>query len=99
MNERRKKYCRKLNEILAPNVKKYREKIGMSQKELSILIGKPQNYIKNLEELKYIKVPEFHIIVYFCSIFNIKINDLLPQETVKKITKEVGYNFDADSVK
>jgi len=93
MDKRREEYCRKLNEVLAPNVKKYREKMGISQEELSILIGKKKNYIKNFEALKYKRVPDFHILVYFSSIFNVEIEKLLPRKKAEKIAKEVGYDF------
>lgn len=83
MSEKCKKFCNGLTIILAPNLKKFREYSKLSQAELSLKIGKTKNYIKNLEELKYKRLPELPIMVEIAIILNKEINDLIPREEAK----------------
>ena len=51
------------------NIKLYREKKGLSQVELSRLIGKNKKFITNLENGKYTKAENLKILVSISKIF------------------------------
>lgn len=65
-----------LKELVEYNVKKYREEKNISQKELSIMIGKTEDFIENLENGKYTKALNFRTLFLISQAVGIDIQDL-----------------------
>jgi len=61
------------------NIKLYREKKGLSQEELSRLIGKNKKFITNLENGKYTKAENWKILVLISKQLDIEIQDLFEE--------------------
>lgn len=61
------------------NIKLYREKKGLSQEELSRLIGKNKKFITNLENGKYTKAENLKILVLISEQLDIEIQDLFEE--------------------
>ena len=61
------------------NIKLYREKKGLSQEELSRLIGINKKFITNLENGKYTKAENLKILVLISKQLDIEIQDLFEE--------------------
>lgn len=61
------------------NVKLYREKKGLTQEELSKLIGKNEKFISNFENGKYTKGVNILTLTLISEQLNIKIHDLFDE--------------------
>lgn len=67
--------CQDGRKIISKNIKKYREKAGLTREALSLLLGLDNSYISKLEKGK-INIG-IDTITKLANIFNIKINKLL----------------------
>lgn len=67
----------KLRKIVIANVKYYREKVNMSQEELSLKLKRKSDFIKRLEENKNRIEPTVILIDEIAEILNISTQDLI----------------------
>ena len=76
-----------LKKITEYNVKLFSEKKGLSQEELSRLIGKNDKFISNLENGKYIRAVNINVLNLISKQLDIKVKDLFDD-----IVEESEYN-------
>ena len=74
-----------LDEIVIHNISYYRKKLGISDKELSIAIGKKENYIENLEHKKYKKYLNVDVIDKIAEFLGIDVVLLFSKEKCANI--------------
>lgn len=66
--------------IVENNIKKYRELRGLSQIELSLIIGKTEKFIENLENGKYTKALNFKVLYMITKALGIEMKDLFTND-------------------
>jgi hypothetical protein len=72
---------------LSINIMIYRIKANLSQ-ELSIIIGKPKDYIERLESLKLKKIPPVAVVIDICKTLNTSLESLIGENYFQKIVME-----------
>ncbi len=65
-----------LSTIVRVNVKKYREKIGITQQELADRCNLTHGYIRDLESLKVDKTPSMETLALLCNALEVDIRQL-----------------------
>ncbi len=73
---------------LSINIMIYRIKANLSQEELSIIIGKPKDYIERLESLKLKKIPPVAVVIDICKTLNTSLESLIGEYYFQKIVME-----------
>ena len=68
-----------LSTIIRVNVKKYRNKIGITQQELADLCELTHGYIRDLESLKVDKTPTIDTLAKLCNALDIDIRQLFDE--------------------
>ncbi len=71
-------------DIVIFNVKYYREKLNISQEELSLKIGKKDYFIKNLEDGVYTRAMNIDIIDKIAKILKVPTSELFNKERYLK---------------
>lgn len=66
--------------IIAKNVKKYREKAGMTKIELSKKLGKSNDFIERLEDNKLSKSLTIVLVEEIAIILNVSVQDMMIDE-------------------
>lgn len=66
---------KKMSIIVINNIKYFRTKAGLSEEELSLKIGKKENFIKRLENLEFKREPTIDLIDKVAKVLNIKAQD------------------------
>lgn len=67
----------RLRYIVSKNIKYYREKTNMCDKELSMMIGKDEDFIYKLENNKLKKMPPLPLIEKVAEILKVPVKDLM----------------------
>lgn len=62
-----------LSTIVRVNVKKYREKIGITQQELADRCNLTHGYIRDLESLKVDKTPSMETLALLCNALEVSV--------------------------
>lgn len=70
--------------VLATNVGIYRKNKGITQEELSKMLGKNSSYIERLENFKFKKIPSLDVVYNLTVILEVTFNNLLEERNIEK---------------
>jgi len=73
----------RLSYIVSKNIKYYREKVNMTDKDLSMMLGRDEEFIYKLENNKLKKTPPLSLIEKVASILKVSVKDLVDDAKCK----------------